>query len=147
MIVRDATESDLAALEQIGREFTAAAGMPDIDPESLRATLTGLITEQSGILKVADNGAVTGALGALIFPHYWNAGEIVCQELFWWVFPKFRGSSAGMKLLTAVEASAKQKGAKRMMMLCLDAVNGEQVGQMYERLGYQPQERTFAKVI
>lgn len=143
MKVRDAEQSDIVALVQLGKEFADAAGLPDVDSESLQITLNNLM--QDGILKVAENGSVQGAAGALVFPMYWNRYEMVAQELFWFLRPEYRNGSTGIKLLFALENAARAQGAKRIMMLCLDALEGDRVASIYQRLGYAPQERTYVK--
>lgn len=145
MIVRDAEIDDFDALQEMGAEFVKAAGQPEVNPETLLATLSAL--KESGILKVAESGSVVGVAGALVFPHYWNANELVAQELFWWVDESHRGTSAGIRLLNALEAAAKERGAKKIMMLCLEAINPDKVERLYRKMGYEPQERTFCKVI
>ena len=143
MIIRDATKDDYDSLIRIGRCFAKTAGQSDVDEESLKATLDALL--ERGVLKVAENGAVCGAAGAILFPHYWNFEEIIAQELFWWVDEYARGTTAGTQLLVALEQGAKDRGAEKLLMLCLDAVEGDKVAQMYERRGYTPLERTYAK--
>ena len=143
MKIRTATPADQAALIELGREFSAEAGLPDVDPESLEITLETLMSD--GILKVAENGSIQGAAGALVFPMYWNHNELIAQELFWFLRPKYRSGFTGVKLLFALENAAREQGAKRIMMLCLDSLNGDKVASIYERLNYVPQERTYAK--
>ncbi len=143
MIVRDATEDDYDDLLRMGREFVAEAGRGEIDDDTLLMTLESL--KEQGILKVCENGTVCGAAGALVFPHYWNRGEMIAQELFWWVDEAKRGTSAGLRLLVALENEARDLGAKELLMLCLERVDGDKVANMYERLGYEPLERTYTK--
>ena len=143
MIIRDATVEDFPDIEIIGGEFAEAAGQPEVDSESLRESLGNLLN--GGILKVAENGSIQGVAGALVFPAYWNRNEIMAQELFWFLRPEYRGTSTGLKLLISLENSAREKGAKRLMMLCLDALDGDKIASMYERLDYEPQERTYVK--
>jgi len=143
MIIRDADTDDFDDLERMGIAFAHAAGLPDVDPDTLLTTLQSLI--DNGILKVAVNGSVVGCIGALIFRHWWNRHEIVAQELFWWVAEDHRGGSAALRLLTALEKTAKAQGASKLMMLCLDDLDGNKVAKMYTRLGYAPQEQTFVR--
>lgn len=143
MIIRDATLDDFDDLERLGRDFALAAGQVDVDSETLAFTIGNLI--DSGILKVAVNGSVVGCIGALVFPHWWNANAIVAQELFWFVDEPYRGSSAGLRLLSALENEAKDRGASQLMMICLDDLDGDKLAKMYIKLGYVPQEQTFVR--
>jgi N-acetylglutamate synthase-like GNAT family acetyltransferase len=144
MIIRDATSEDFPDLDRIGRAFAEAAGLPEVDKESLECTLQNLI--DNGILKVAEQDMrVVGCIGVLVFPLYSNLSYILAQELFWWIDREYRGTSGGIRLLNVAEAEAKKLGAKRMMMLCLDRVEGDKVASLYQKLGYESQERTFTK--
>lgn len=143
MIIRDAQPEDFNDLERLGRDFAKAAGLPDVDKDTLDFTLGNLL--ENGIFKVAVNGSVIGCAGALVFPQWWNASEIVAQELFWFVDKDHRGTSAGIRLLKALEKSAKEKGAKKLMMICLHDLDGEKVAKMYSKLGYVPQEQTYIR--
>lgn len=143
MIIRDADSNDFGDLERMGISFAKAAGLVDVNSETLMQTLQSL--SDNGILKVAVNGSVIGCVGALVFPHWWNHNEIVAQELFWWVDEDHRGGSAALRLLTALEKTAKEHGASKLMMLCLDDLDGKKVAGMYSRLGYVPQEQTFVR--
>ena len=145
MIIRDATEDDFLDLVSIGSDFAAAAGMPEVDVDTLVTTLRTLM--DSGVLKVAENGEIAGTIGALVFPHYWNVNEVVAQELFWWIREEYRGTSAGIRLLNACEKECQGMGAKKLMMLCLDNLDGDKVANLYRRRGYEPQEQTFIKVL
>ena len=78
-------------------------------------------------------------------PHYWNEKELIAQELFWWVTEDHRGTSAGIRLLFALEKQAKQMGAKKLIMACLDGLDGKRVAKMYGKLGYVPQDQNFVK--
>lgn len=129
----------------MGREFVAAANQPAVDDESLTQTLAQL--SEHGVLKVAENGSVCGVIGALVFPNYWNVNELIAQELFWWVDEAARGTSAGVRLLSAAEDACRDRGAKKLLMLCLNDLDGDRVAQMYQRRGYEPQEQAYRKVL
>lgn len=145
MHIRDAKITDFSDLERMGIAFARAAGQVDVDSDTLASTVGNLM--KNGILKVVENGSVIGCIGALVFPHWWNKNEIVAQELFWWLDEEYRGTSAGIKLLIELEKEAKSRGAEKLMMLCLDDLNGNKMANMYSKLGYVPQERTFTKVL
>lgn len=145
MKIRDAEITDFDDLERMGIAFAQAAGQVDVDSDTLAFTIGNLM--ETGILKVAENGSVIGCIGALVFPHWWNKNELVAQELFWWIDEAHRGTSAGIKLLAELEKEAKSQGAEKLMMLCLDDLDGNKVANMYSKLGYVPQERTFTKVL
>lgn len=146
MQIRRATVEDLPRCIEMGREFHREAMLAEIafDESSALATLTHLIGED-GALFVAqhENGALVGMAAALKFPHYINLSANVAQELFWWVDPAARGGSAGMRLLAAIENWARDAGCVMLTMICLPIDSPAQ--KIYERVGYRPLERSFAK--
>ena len=140
MIVRDATRDDYTDILEMGRSFARAAGQPELIDDAAIQVLDSL-----PILKVAENGSIVGMASAMVYPHYWNPDVMVAQELWWWVKEDARGTRAGLMLLDELEKAAKECGASKLMMLCLDDLDGDRVGQIYLRRGYKPQERTFTK--
>lgn len=143
MNIRDATIEDFPDLYRMGVSFAAAAGQPDVDPDTLYRSVEMLIRD--GILKVAVNGNICGGAGALVFPHFWNQNVTVAQELFWWVDENARRSSAGLRLLSELELAAKEKGAGSIVLATLDKLNPDVLERLYTRRGYRPQERAFIK--
>ena len=146
MIVRNAAWEDLAELIRMGQAFTEAAGQHEIDVESFAITVENLL--DVGIVKVAADNVtqrVIGSISVMVFPSFWNHGRLLAQELWWWVDEDYRGSSAAIKLLKEAEIESKRMGAEKLLMLYLDGLEGAKMAQIYERLGYKPQERTFYK--
>ena len=127
----------------MGVAFAKAAELPDVDIDTLYKSVENLI--ENGILKVSENGAICGCAGALVFPHYWNEEEIIAQELFWWVDEISRHGTAAIRLLNAMEQSAKAKGARSRVMLALESLTPDVVESVYRKRGYVPQERAFIK--
>lgn len=86
-----------------------------------------------------------GMAGAAVFPAFMDEQTLLAQELFWWVAPEHRGSGIAIELLDAMEAAARAAGAKALLMLCIDRLEGKRVAQIYQRRGYAPAERTFVR--
>lgn len=142
-MIRDAVESDIPALLEMGRRFADVAELGRIaayDPDSMERTFRHLMVSDDGILLIADGGAA----GGLLHPPYWNLNHRIGQELFWWVEPSARGG-LGLKLLDALEASAKAKGAQSWSMIALHASAPERTGRLYQRRGYRPTEYSYVR--
>lgn len=86
-----------------------------------------------------------GAILGLVFPHWWNPQVLVAQELGWWVEPEYRGTTLAIRLLNKLEVEAKRKGATKLLMICLEAVEPDKVESIYLRKGYTKLERIFSK--
>lgn len=145
-MIRHATLADVPVCLDMGRAFFAATGVTEFpfDDESGLATLRHLVESDDGALLVAEHeGELIGMAGALSYPHYMNHAARAAQELFWWVAPEFRGCTAGVRLLQALEVWAKDKGCATLTMICLP-IDSPAEG-IYARTGYRPVERSYIK--
>lgn len=142
-MIRPATIEDMPELHRMGRRFFEVSGYDRIssyDPETMTISFQGLI--DSGTL--LTDGA-HGMIGFLVFPLFFNKSDFVAQELFWWVDEDHRGGSLGVKLLKAAERTAKQYGAKSMIMLSINNLKDGKLDKLYKRLGYSPQEQSYSR--
>ena len=151
MNVRRAKREDFGTLIDMGEKFLAQTPWAHLglDAPSTAETLSELVANPNGLLLVAEEeDEIVGMLGALAFPHYFNKQHTVCQELFWWVEEKARGTGAGRGLLQAAEAWTKELGAKALMMISLRGVPGaDAVDRMYEKAGYVPAEHSYVRFL
>lgn len=134
-MIREATLEDIPRILDIGRRFCSLAGQQFNEPV-LAQSLAEMITADSSVILVSDGGVIAG----IAYPYYFS-GELVAQELFWWA------DSGGLKLLQAFEEWARNAGAKRVLMICLESVEPDRVARIYTRRGYIPIERTFMRTI
>jgi hypothetical protein len=135
----------MASLLDMGQEFIseAWAGIADFDEGSTRQTLEALL--EAGILLVAEaDGRVTGMLGAVVTPLYFNRSETIAQELFWWVRPEAR-TGTGKALLDAFEAEARDRGATIGGMNAMEDMRANALARIYARRGYRQSERAFIR--
>ncbi len=136
-MIREAVESDIPAIMEMGKRFADEAGVTDAigwDGASVDAMLRTMI-EGEHILLVGDRGMI----GGLVFGHPFS-GKMVFQELFW----RNEGpATQGIRLLEMAERMAKERGCERSMMIEIGTFPG--AAQIYERRGYRPAERNFIK--
>lgn len=141
-MIRPAVASDIPRLVEMGLHFirsTSYAQTLRENPAQMAKTATSVIAAQNGVVLVAeDSSGLVGMIGLMAFPHHLS-GDLVAGELFWWQEPSARG--AGVRLLKAAEAWAREQGA---LMLHMIAPTG-QVGRVYQRLGYQSCEIAYQK--
>jgi RimJ/RimL family protein N-acetyltransferase len=86
-----------------------------------------------------------GVILGIIYPLFYNPNVLVAQELGWWVEPKYRNTSLGIKLLKEFEAEAKQRGAEKVIMFYLEAQTPTKIKQILQRVGYSPSEYNMVK--
>lgn len=84
-----------------------------------------------------------GLVAGLCQPHPFNPALRIATELFWWVNPDARGTSAGGRLFSAFEAWAVEQGADAIAM-SLEASTPLADDAMTRR-GYVPVERQFLR--
>lgn len=142
-MIRLAEHKDIPLMLAMGQRFFDASGYESEtefnaeDTEQLFIKLMGahsLLTDGEG-----------GMIGFVVFPMFMNTSHVIAQELFWWVDEEKRSSKLGLNLLKAAEATAKELGAKSLLMLSLNDLNGEKVNKLYESLGYTKREQTYMR--
>ena len=142
MSVREAMVDDLPEILRMGRLFAEGCGIDvEFDEISAEATALALMEDDNGCLYI-DRG---GMLGGIVYPHYFNHGKTIAQELFWWCDPEARGTGVGRELFQAFEAWAQVRGATHISMIAL--ASQKPVGRLYERRGYRAMESTYVRMI
>lgn len=143
--IREATAADLPALHAMALEFLATsrygalltAERPQID-----ALVTLLQTSGAGVVLVACDGEILiGMLALIVGPHPLS-GELMADELAWWVAPLAREGRVGLRLLRAAEGWAVAHGV--VWLTLVEPLALEAVGR-YARLGYTAIETRSVK--
>lgn len=146
IVFRRADATDVPRLVEMLREFVTSTKYRKFvgdSPEALAAFLAPLIENPLSAIFVAEREErVIGMLGVLGYVHPMS-GEKCAGELFWWLDPNHRG--AGGWLLRRAEKWARAYGAKSLQMIA--PVENATVALMYRRLGYEPVETAFHKVL
>jgi GNAT superfamily N-acetyltransferase len=141
-VIRPADEdSDREWIAAEGKRFFDASGYGSVctyRPDDLMRAL-----ERAQIVLVDDQRR--GMAAAVLFPSFFDGQTLLAQELFWWVAPEHRGSGVALELLDAMEQAARRAGAKALLMLCIDRLDGNKVAGIYKRRGYRAAERTFMR--
>ena len=146
MRVRRATSGDVPwlcdALEAFAGEYPAQLPLADNRPHSEALVAHLLDTQFVAIAQTADAEPV-GLLAALCEPHPFNPSLRIASELWWWVVPAYRGSTAGGRLFAAFEAWAREQGA-HAIAVTLEATSPLADAALVAR-GYAPTERQFLR--
>lgn len=142
--VRCANEEDIDALLIMAESFFNESGYSEFgefDFESTKETMLNLIGNKTLLC------CEVGMIGFVVFPLYMSRNTIMAQEVFWWVNDDFRGSRIGLDLLRSAEIRASEMGASIMNMICLEKLNGDKVGLIYNRLGYEKRENSYMRIL
>ena len=146
-MVRKATINDFPAICKMAREFHACTeyGFIEFDDASLFLLMKESINQ--GMCHVSEGEELTGFILGMVFGSPLNQMVKMATELAWWVKPEYRKTSAGVKLLKAIEAGAKENGAVSLTMVCLESIEPDTVQAIYEKMGYSRAERSFLRCL
>lgn len=137
-MVRPATEADIPALVEMGREFVAMSphrGMGEYDAAAVERMFAFLIESPVGLLLVNGEGFIGGVLS----PVYFCPDKVMAEEHFWWA------RKGGRDLLRAFEAEARARGAAFVSMSTLINEKSSLADRIVTRMGFVPIERRYLK--
>lgn len=132
----------MGALKAFAAEYPAPLAIYGTD-EHAEALVGTLIRDQYVALAVDESGASLGLIAGVLGPHLYNPALRIATELWWWVTPPARGSSAGARLLADFEGWAASQGADAIAMT-LESSSPVRDDSL-ERRGYRMTERQFLK--
>lgn len=147
-IVRPATREDIPRIVDMALRFyptTHYAKIADVTKES--AAGLAIIAMESGVMLVAEkDGAVIGMACLVVGPFEFNVSVTMATELAWWIEPEHRGSTLALRMMEAIHAAARERGASVVRMATM-ANSPPQAAAMYERLGYVHSDSHYMKVL
>lgn len=146
MVIRDMTRDEVPVMLEGARQFFAEGKLHgEFNPESFITGWRQFLDVNIGILIGAFEGEkFCGAIGGSVFPDF-PTGDLVASEFFWYCLPETRG--AGLRLFKAFERKAKERNAKRIIMVHLANLNSGEMGRLFERFGYALCEHVYIKKI
>ena len=149
--VRRAKKSDKAGIIDQARVFFAASPMASrvgFDADGFGAFLDQVDASDAAQVWVVDKaGEIVGISGVMAFPLYFAPSVTIAQELFWWIDPAERGTTAAKQMMFEIEGWAEQIGASQLFMIALENERSAVMERVYSRSGFSPIERTFTKEI
>jgi len=152
MILRPASLEELPAVVTLAQHFLAATAYGPLlraKPEIIHQTAT-LLVSGHGVILVAEaevshihhsflegecpytSKQLVAFLAVYAGPHPFS-GELVGDELGWWIEPGARGGRLAHKMLGWIERWGRQNG---LSVLKLVAPAGSNLGKHYEQRGY-----------
>lgn len=148
-MIREAIQDDLGRLVEMGEAFfaySAFAPFVAYDPEQAAAVLSGLIDSPDAVVLVAElDGEVAGALVGALSSAWFNPTKRMAVELAWWLDPKHRHGTVGVRLMRRFEQWAQSRFADVLVMSDLVIDGSEPLGDLMTRAGYTYVERSHMK--
>lgn len=140
-IRRAATEDVPYLLDQLQRfdQFFGAGRSLYPDDATATAILSGLIKTQPFWVAFHDD-LLIGFIGGALAAHPFNPDLVVLSELFWWVDEAYRGSKAGLELLTTFIDHGQQHADWIVMTLEHESPISDRC--LLKR-GFRPKEHTY----
>lgn len=140
MEIRSLEWADIPAVVDLAREMHGESAFSDFDfdDSKMAAQLTMPLTHpDSQFCQVAvKDGEVVGALFGYITEFVFGPQIIAC-DYGWYVIPKARGTSAGVRLLKDFQKWAKDHGAVEVCMGVSTNVQKDKTGKLFKKLGYK----------
>lgn len=143
MVIRHATESDIASIVAMSRKFYATthyARMTPMDDDTVAGLSRGLLDH---VLLIAEDDAETvGMIGLFVAPFLFNANATTAHEVVWWVSPDAAGNGLGRRLIEAAVAACRERGCSAIQMVHLPSSPPQAAG-LYEKLGFSHSESSY----
>lgn len=140
MEIRSLEWADIPAVVDLAREMHGESAFSDFDFDAgkMAGQLTLPLThpsEQFCHLAVKD-GEVVGALFGYITEFVFGPQLIAC-DYGWYVIPKARGTSAGVRLLKDFQQWANENNAVEVCMGVSTDIHKDKTGKLFRKLGYK----------
>lgn len=146
-MIRPATMDDVDAIVEMARKFYPASGYAEIGPMADVAPAgLAIVCMQTGVALVAERGGqLVGMVILAVTPFEFNVELEIAHELAFWIEPEHRGGMLAARLVRAAEDACRERGVRALRMAKL-ASSGDDVGRLYQALGFKPSESYFSKV-
>lgn len=145
MIIRPARPDEIDTIIVMARD-TFVPTLPFEKSEATATATIQMLMFSGGYVRVAEKGgAIIGFLvGMEAVARPWST-EPCAVELLLVVAPEHRTGRATLMLMNDFEAWAKGRGMAAVTFTAHHGLQGERVGQLYERRGYKPVETIYIK--
>jgi N-acetylglutamate synthase-like GNAT family acetyltransferase len=145
VVIRQVEGRDLPWIVEQVKEFLLFMGGTIPFNEAYVKSFSNKIASEGCSFVAEKDGQLVGVIAGTIQPHYLNPDVLTMNELMWWVVPEHRYSSAGLRLLKALDQCAEDCGVNLSVMSV--AAQSKLTGKTLARMGYVPQELSLIKKV
>lgn len=147
--VREVEPADLAGACHLGRMMQAEApAYRDFPFEDARFSAWFALCLESpdwlGLVAVDESAGIVGFLAMGAMPMIF-CSAVTVDDLAFFVHPQWRGTTAAVRLIRAMEAWAKAKGAAQIRMGLTTGTNPDAAQKFLERFSYSLEGRVMVK--
>jgi GNAT superfamily N-acetyltransferase len=147
-MIRAAQLTDVPAIVEIGAVLHCTSVYRDIafNRDKVADLMRSLING-AGVVFVAErDGVVVGGMAGGVTAH-WFSDELVGFEYSFFVLPEARHGLIATKLLLAMKAWCKAKGAKTLRIGITTGINVEGTSRFYRHMGFVDAGNLFEGVL
>lgn len=140
MKVRFFKESDFDQCLELGRMMHEESDfrVHPFNPERVGALATVCLTDERFVAIVAErNDRIVGMFVGLVGDHYFSDATYATDMLLY-VHPQDRGSTAAIRLMSAFESWAVQKGCTELRVGAATGIDPEKTDRFFKGIGYSP---------
>lgn len=150
--VRPAEENDIANLLPLTRALHYASFRKDYSDWNVLKWANWLknCIENDVMMCLMATDEVDLPLGfitAVVFPAYWDNDIISCNETGMWVVPEHRHNGIGTALINGINDWAKDKKCTTLIVGASQAMEPKKTSIWYKKMGFELNERYFARRI
>jgi GNAT superfamily N-acetyltransferase len=143
-VIRAARLTDVDTMVAMALQFLAETPYGThvgANEAQLRKLIGELFMNHDAEMFIAErDGQPVGMIALVAYDHPYS-GERIASELVWWVTPKHRRGSLGVRLMRHAEAWARARGAVALQMIAPN----ERVGKFYAACGYEVVETSYQR--
>lgn len=143
-MIRPATLADVPRIVEIGQDLHTESAYRAIsyNPSKVGTLMRSLING-GGVVFVAEKaGQVVGGIAGGVTEH-WFSNELTGFEYSFFVLPEHRHGLVAMKLLLAMKAWCKAKGARTLRIGITTGINVEGTARFYRHMGFRDAGQLF----
>jgi helix-turn-helix protein len=134
---------------QLMEEFNKEANLQVYDSKTVYEFISTMHNSNDTVtLDLRKNGKVIGLIGGIIMEHPFERGRFGLVELVWYVTKECRKSLWSIRLFKAFEKVGIERGIKYIVTgLMKERTNFESLQKFYTKVGYNPLEINYIKVL
>lgn len=145
-MIRAATEDDFEQILDMSALFWLDTQFDEPFERDHTWHMVNLAFEHGLLAVVEIDSRCVGFCAGVKSPILGSSKTFGATELAWYVYPEHRKGKNGIALLLFMEKLVQEQGIKYWTMVSMQSSMPEQVGAMYERMGYVHSETCYTKV-
>lgn len=145
-MIRSATKEDFAEILDMSALFWLDTQFDEPFERDHTVNMVQMAFDHGLLAVVEIDSKCVGFCAGVKSPILGNSKVWCATELAYWLNPEHRKGKNGIALLQFMEGLVQEQGIKYWTMISMQSSMPEEVGKMYERMGYVHSETCYTKV-